>query len=114
TGARRTEGPTNPNSTGARRTEGPTNPNNTDARRTEGPTSPNNTGAKRTEGPTSPNSTGASRILVVDDEPAIRELVTTVLRYEGFEVATAETGRNALAAVEANRPHLVVLDVMLP
>jgi two-component system OmpR family response regulator len=54
------------------------------------------------------------RILVVDDEPAIRELVTTVLRYEGFEVATAENGRDALAAVEATRPHLVVLDVMLP
>jgi two-component system OmpR family response regulator len=53
-------------------------------------------------------------VLVVDDEPAIRELVTTVLRYEGFEVATAENGREALAAVEQNRPHLVVLDVMLP
>jgi two-component system OmpR family response regulator len=51
---------------------------------------------------------------VVDDEPAIRELVTTVLRYEGFEVATAENGREALAAVEQHRPHLVVLDVMLP
>jgi two-component system OmpR family response regulator len=53
-------------------------------------------------------------VLVVDDEPAIRELVTTVLRYEGFEVATAENGREALAAVEQSRPHLVVLDVMLP
>jgi two-component system OmpR family response regulator len=51
---------------------------------------------------------------VVDDEPAIRELVTTVLRYEGFEVTTAENGREALAAVEQHRPHLVVLDVMLP
>ncbi len=60
-------------------------------------------------------STGAApRVLVVDDEPAIRELVTTVLRYEGFDVATAENGREALAAVEQNRPHLVVLDVMLP
>ncbi len=56
----------------------------------------------------------APRVLVVDDEPAIRELVTTVLRYEGFEVATAENGREALAAVEQHRPHLVVLDVMLP
>jgi two-component system OmpR family response regulator len=54
------------------------------------------------------------RVLVVDDEPAIRELVTTVLRYEGFDVSTAETGREALNAVEQHRPHLVVLDVMLP
>jgi two-component system OmpR family response regulator len=60
------------------------------------------------------NTTASPRVLVVDDEPAIRELVTTVLRYEGFEVATAENGREALTAVEQNRPHLVVLDVMLP
>jgi two-component system, OmpR family, response regulator len=55
-----------------------------------------------------------ARILVVDDEPAIRELVTTVLRYEGFEVTSAENGRDALTMVEQHRPHLVVLDVMLP
>ena len=60
------------------------------------------------------NAIAAPRVLVVDDEPAIRELVTTVLRYEGFEVSTAESGREALAAVEHSRPHLVVLDVMLP
>ena len=46
----------------------------------------------------------AARILVVDDEPAIRELVTTVLRYEGFEVATAETGREALSRGRAHPP----------
>ena len=46
----------------------------------------------------------APRVLVVDDEPAIRELVTTVLRYEGFEVSSAENGREALAAVESTRP----------
>ncbi len=39
-----------------------------------------------TDGPT-------TRVLVVDDEPAIRELIQTVLRYEGFEVATAADGR---------------------
>ena len=60
------------------------------------------------------SSTIAPRVLVVDDEPAIRELVTTVLRYEGFDVTTAENGREALASVEQNRPHLMVLDVMLP
>lgn len=56
----------------------------------------------------------AQRILVVDDEPSITDLVATVLRYEGFQVEVAGTGREALAAVTALRPHLVVLDVMLP
>jgi two-component system OmpR family response regulator len=55
-----------------------------------------------------------TRVLVVDDEPAIRELVQTVLRYEGFEVAAAGDGRTALAELERFRPDLVVLDVMLP
>lgn len=54
------------------------------------------------------------RILVVDDEPSITDLVATVLRYEGFQVQTAATGRKALTAVTSFRPHLVVLDVMLP
>jgi two-component system OmpR family response regulator len=54
------------------------------------------------------------RILVVDDEPSITDLVSTVLRYEGFQVETAATGRRALRSVTSFRPHLVVLDVMLP
>ncbi len=54
------------------------------------------------------------RVLVVDDEPAITELVSMALRYEGFEVSTAATGRQALAAVEQTRPQLIILDVMLP
>jgi two-component system OmpR family response regulator len=56
----------------------------------------------------------AARVLVVDDEEPIRELVRTVLKYEGFEVETAATGRSALAAIDSFRPALVVLDVMLP
>jgi two-component system, OmpR family, response regulator len=56
----------------------------------------------------------AHRVLVVDDEPSITELVATVLRYEGFQVKTAANGRKALAAVTSFRPHLMVLDVMLP
>jgi two-component system OmpR family response regulator len=56
---------------------------------------------------------GATRILVVDDDPSITELVGTVLRYEGFEVAAASTGREALSSIERFRPDLVVLDVML-
>ena len=55
-----------------------------------------------------------TRVLVIDDEPNITSLVATALRYEGFEVATAATGREALAQVEAFRPHMLVLDVMLP
>jgi two-component system OmpR family response regulator len=55
-----------------------------------------------------------ARVLVVDDEPAIADLVSTTLRYEGFETSTAGDGRAALEAVEAFRPDLLVLDVMLP
>jgi two-component system OmpR family response regulator len=54
------------------------------------------------------------RILVVDDEPNITDLVATALRYEGFEVATAGTARGALELVRSFRPELLVLDVMLP
>ncbi len=54
------------------------------------------------------------RILVVDDEPNIMDLVAMALRYEGFEVETAATGRAALGAVAAHRPELIILDVMLP
>ena len=55
-----------------------------------------------------------SRVLVVDDEPYITDLVATALRYEGFDVAIAGRGRDALALVETFRPDLVVLDIMLP
>jgi two-component system OmpR family response regulator len=54
------------------------------------------------------------RVLVVDDEANITELVATALRYEGFEVSTAGDGSSALALVESFRPHVIVLDVMLP
>jgi two-component system OmpR family response regulator len=56
----------------------------------------------------------AIRILVVDDEPYIADLVSMALRYQGFDVVTAATGHQALAAAERARPDLVVLDVMLP
>jgi two-component system OmpR family response regulator len=55
-----------------------------------------------------------TRILVVDDESNITDLVATALRYEGFEVATAGTARGALELVASFRPELLVLDVMLP
>ena len=56
----------------------------------------------------------AHRILVVDDEPNIVEVVSMALRYQGFEVASAADGQQALAQVSAFRPHLILLDVMLP
>src|SRR5581483_11069764 len=56
----------------------------------------------------------AERVLVVDDERSIVDAVATALRYEGYDVHEAETGRAALKAAEALRPDLIVLDVMLP
>jgi two-component system OmpR family response regulator len=58
-----------------------------------------------------PNRT---RVLVVDDEPNITELVAMALRYEGFTVQTTATGRTAVATVTEFKPALVILDVMLP
>jgi len=54
------------------------------------------------------------RILVVDDEPNIADVVSMALRFQGFAVETAGTGAEALSAVAAFRPHLIVLDIMLP
>ncbi|MGH9301295.1 MAG: response regulator transcription factor [Acidimicrobiales bacterium] len=54
------------------------------------------------------------RILVVDDEPYISDLLAVALRFEGFEVTTAGDGRGALSALSSSAYDLVVLDVMLP
>src|SRR5579862_9025952 len=54
------------------------------------------------------------RVLVVDDEPNIVDVISMALRYEGFEVASAGSGADAVAAFAEQRPALVVLDVMLP
>lgn len=54
------------------------------------------------------------RILVVDDEPHIVDLLRMGLKYEGFSVAIAEDGPSALREVDRFKPHLVVLDLMLP
>ena len=53
-------------------------------------------------------------VLAVDDEEHITELLAMGLGLHGFEVERAATGRAALAAVDAHRPDLIVLDVMLP
>ena len=55
-----------------------------------------------------------ARLLVVEDEPNIRELLSTSLRFAGFEVHTAGDGATALRLAETARPDLLVLDVMLP
>lgn len=55
-----------------------------------------------------------ARLVVVDAEPTIRELLTTSLRFAGFEVHPAPDGASALALVAQVQPDLVVLDVMLP
>jgi DNA-binding response OmpR family regulator len=59
-------------------------------------------------------STSPSRILVVDDEPMVREVLARYLEKEGYAVQTAEDGEEALAAFEASAPNLVLLDLMLP
>jgi two-component system, OmpR family, response regulator len=63
------------------------------------------TGAESAEG---------HRVLVVDDEPNIVDVISMALRFQGFVVASAGTGREAISAVSSFRPHLIVLDIMLP
>src|SRR5438093_11766200 len=57
---------------------------------------------------------GSPRVLVVDDEPMVLEVLTRYLTREGFGVDTAGDGEAAMATFEANRPDLVLLDLMLP
>ncbi len=57
---------------------------------------------------------GEAYLLVVDDEPNIRELLSASLRFSGFRVASAASGAEALELIAVDRPDLVVLDVMLP
>src|SRR6202042_3520480 len=60
------------------------------------------------------DGTGEARLLVVDDEATILELLAGSLRFAGFEVMTAASGAEALRATAASRPDLVLLDVMMP
>ncbi|MEA2389951.1 MAG: two-component system, OmpR family, response regulator [Solirubrobacteraceae bacterium] len=57
---------------------------------------------------------GQVRVLVVDDEPNIVDVISMALRFQGFAVESAGKGRDALAAVAAFKPHLLLLDIMLP
>src|SRR6267143_2618705 len=61
-----------------------------------------------------PRTVAGKRVLVVDDDPDIRELLFTALEDEGFEVVPAENGREALAIIKTFRPDVIVLDLMMP
>jgi two-component system, OmpR family, response regulator len=58
--------------------------------------------------------TETHRVLVVDDEPNIADVISMALRFQGFTVESAGDGRSALEAVATFKPDLLVLDVMLP
>src|ERR1044072_4292139 len=55
-----------------------------------------------------------ARVLVVDDDPALAEMLAIVLRGEGFDTAVVADGTRALPALRELRPDLVLLDLMLP
>ncbi|MFQ5888356.1 MAG: response regulator transcription factor [Candidatus Hydrothermarchaeales archaeon] len=56
----------------------------------------------------------SKRILLVDDEIDIRSVYTKMLEKEGYEVATAKDGKKALEKLSEFKPHLVILDIMMP
>ncbi len=59
-------------------------------------------------------SSSLGRVLVVDDDDVIRQLITVNLELEGFEVATAVDGQDCLDTVKAVRPDVITLDIMMP
>jgi DNA-binding response OmpR family regulator len=54
------------------------------------------------------------RVLVVDDDPTVRNVLSTLLEFEGVDIATAEDGPSALAIAQRQEPDVVLLDVNLP
>ena len=59
-------------------------------------------------------SSSLGRVLVVDDDDVIRQLISVNLELEGFEVATAVDGQDCLEKVKAVRPDVITLDIMMP
>lgn len=95
--------------------------NQAQAGRPVGPSPPgfdrNSRGSQARRGPILPGlkvEMATYQVLVVEDDPALRQLVSEVLRDEGYTVATAKDGLEALRAVQEDRPNLVLLDVQLP
>jgi len=60
------------------------------------------------------DKTPAKKILIVDDEPDILEFLQYNLRKEGYEVVTAQDGKQAIEVAEREKPHLIILDIMMP
>jgi CheY-like chemotaxis protein len=61
-----------------------------------------------------PLRAASRRVLVVDDDRDIRELLVELLASEGYEVASAADGRRALAEARSRRPDVILLDLMMP
>ena len=59
-------------------------------------------------------SSGGAHLLVVDDEPAVREALRRALELEGYRIELAEDGADALARIAAHEPDAVVLDILMP
>jgi two-component system OmpR family response regulator len=57
---------------------------------------------------------GQAKLLVVDDEPSLQDVVATSMRFLGYQVSVAATGRDAVRRATEERPDLIILDVMLP
>jgi len=70
--------------------------------------------AKKEPSMSAGNEAKAQKVLVVDDEKSISELITTSLRFVGFEVRIAASGAEALRVAKEFKPHALILDVMLP
>ena len=66
------------------------------------------------EGAGIPESADGPRVLVVEDDPAIREVLISMLRISGYRVRTASEGEEVLPVALAFRPQLVLMDLMLP
>ncbi|HVQ76239.1 MAG TPA: response regulator transcription factor [Candidatus Binatia bacterium] len=71
-------------------------------------------GGRRGIGPGSPPAGGGGRVLVVEDEPDVAELIRYNLAKEGYDVALAPSGSDALKLVRDTRPEVVLLDIMIP
>src|SRR5438034_7337579 len=65
-------------------------------------------------GPLSANAARSSRILIVDDDPNLLVLLAEQLREDGFEIATARDGQEALRRLESGWPDLLIVDMMMP